>query len=427
VVLAHELAQPRDELRPQVGTFRRELDDGAQVLELVAGVVAASAELDAVDGPALVGGHVGEGAQRVGQLDLAAAPRRGLLQDVEHRGVADVAANDDPVAGRLVGRGLLDQVGDPDDVVLVRRLDGRAAVRRHLVGLDLHQRDHAAAVPVPHLDHALQQLVAGVDHVVAEQHRERLVADVLARAVHGVPEPARLTLAHVVHDGEVAGLLDGPQAFGVALGAQRLLQFVRPVEVVLDGPLAAAGDHEDVVEAGVDRLLDDVLDRRLVDDGQHFLGCRLGGGQESGTEPGRRDDRLEHRCIVGHVQTLATHEDGSVQDIVSKSDLRAELLRRRAAMPPDARAAAGRSIRDALLSVPEVEMAGTVAAYVSVGTEPDTHGLLFALWKRGAYVILPRLLPDGDLDWASYEGPDSLVPGPRGCLEPSEPPRGPGA
>ncbi|HLV73504.1 MAG TPA: 5-formyltetrahydrofolate cyclo-ligase [Vulgatibacteraceae bacterium] len=116
-----------------------------------------------------------------------------------------------------------------------------------------------------------------------------------------------------------------------------------------------------------------------------------------------------------------------MQDIVSKSDLRAELLRRRAAMPPDARAAAGRSIRDALLSVPEVEMAGTVAAYVSVGTEPDTHGLLFALWKRGAYVILPRLLPDGDLDWASYEGPDSLVPGPRGCLEPSEPPRGPGA
>ncbi|GAA0551931.1 5-formyltetrahydrofolate cyclo-ligase [Actinomadura livida] len=116
-----------------------------------------------------------------------------------------------------------------------------------------------------------------------------------------------------------------------------------------------------------------------------------------------------------------------MQDIVSKSDLRAELRRRRAAMTPDDRAAAGRSIRDALLSVPEVEMAGTIAAYVSIGTEPDTRGLLFALWKRGAYVILPRVLPDGDLDWASYEGPDSLVEGPRGCLEPSEPSRGPGA
>lgn len=116
-----------------------------------------------------------------------------------------------------------------------------------------------------------------------------------------------------------------------------------------------------------------------------------------------------------------------MHDIAPKTTLRAELLARRAAMPPEARATAGRSIRDALLSVPEVEMAGTIAAYVSVGTEPDTRRLLFALWKRGTYVLLPRLLPDGDLDWASYEGPDSLVPGARGCLEPSEPPRGPGA
>ncbi|TDB87268.1 5-formyltetrahydrofolate cyclo-ligase [Actinomadura sp. KC216] len=116
-----------------------------------------------------------------------------------------------------------------------------------------------------------------------------------------------------------------------------------------------------------------------------------------------------------------------MHDIASKTGLRAELLGRRAAMPPEDRAAAGRSIRDALLSVPEIEMAGTIAAYVSIGTEPDTRSLLFALWKRGAYVLLPRLLPDGDLDWASYEGPDSLVPGPRGIPEPSEPPRGPGA
>ena len=59
-------------------------------------------------------------------------------------------------------------------------------------------------------------------------------------------------------------------------------------------------------------------------------------------------------------------------------------------------------------------MAGTIAAYYSVGAEPDTRGLVYALWKRGSYVLLPVLRPDGDLDWASYEGPDSLVPGPRG-------------
>ncbi|KAB2344115.1 5-formyltetrahydrofolate cyclo-ligase [Actinomadura rudentiformis] len=107
--------------------------------------------------------------------------------------------------------------------------------------------------------------------------------------------------------------------------------------------------------------------------------------------------------------------------------MRRLLLAARGEMGPDERAAASRSMRDALLSAPELEMGGTIAAYVSFGAEPDTRGLIFGLWKRGAYVLLPRLLPDGDLDWASYEGPDSLVPGPMGLLEPAEPPRGPEA
>jgi 5-formyltetrahydrofolate cyclo-ligase len=107
-----------------------------------------------------------------------------------------------------------------------------------------------------------------------------------------------------------------------------------------------------------------------------------------------------------------------------KAGLRRRLLAARRELTPAELAAAGRSLRDAVLELPETQMAGTVAAYYSVGTEPDTHGLLFGLWKRGAYVLLPRLLPDGDLDWASYEGPDSLRPGPRGLLEPAEAARG---
>jgi 5-formyltetrahydrofolate cyclo-ligase len=110
-----------------------------------------------------------------------------------------------------------------------------------------------------------------------------------------------------------------------------------------------------------------------------------------------------------------------------KAALRARLLAGRAALGPDDRREAGRLIRDALLELPALQMAGTVAAYYSIGAEPDTRGLVFALWKRGTYVLLPRLQPDGDLDWASYDGPDSLVPGPRGLAEPGEPPRGPGA
>jgi 5-formyltetrahydrofolate cyclo-ligase len=94
-------------------------------------------------------------------------------------------------------------------------------------------------------------------------------------------------------------------------------------------------------------------------------------------------------------------------------------------MSDSARTQASRLIRDHVLEMPEVSAAGTIAAYYSIGTEPDTRRLVFALWKRGSYVVLPVLLPDGDLDWASYEGPESLAPGPRGLLQPVEPVRGP--
>src|SRR5215469_5644301 len=107
-----------------------------------------------------------------------------------------------------------------------------------------------------------------------------------------------------------------------------------------------------------------------------------------------------------------------------KAALRRRVMAARAKMPAEDRAAAGKAIRDHVLSLPQVAAAGTVAAYYSIGTEPDTRPLVYALWKRGSYVILPLLLPGDDLDWASYEGPGSLVPGPRGLLQPAEPPRG---
>jgi 5-formyltetrahydrofolate cyclo-ligase len=108
----------------------------------------------------------------------------------------------------------------------------------------------------------------------------------------------------------------------------------------------------------------------------------------------------------------------------AKVSMRASLLAARGGMSAEERAVAARSMRDALLTRPEVEMAGSIAAYVSLPGEPDTRGLLFALWKRGSYVLLPRLLPGGDLDWATYEGPDSLAAGPYGLLEPVSGPRG---
>jgi 5-formyltetrahydrofolate cyclo-ligase len=129
-------------------------------------------------------------------------------------------------------------------------------------------------------------------------------------------------------------------------------------------------------------------------------------------------------------QARATQFPRSIPDrrlAERKSVLRKKLLTARTELGEAVRTSAGRELRDLVLGLPETGMAGTIAAYLSVGTEPGTAALAFALWKRGSYVLLPVLLPDDDLDWASYEGPDSLAPGPHGLLQPTEPCRGAGA
>ncbi|MFJ6622623.1 5-formyltetrahydrofolate cyclo-ligase [Kitasatospora sp. NPDC091335] len=108
-----------------------------------------------------------------------------------------------------------------------------------------------------------------------------------------------------------------------------------------------------------------------------------------------------------------------------KSGLRTRLLTRRRELAAGERAAAA----DALAGHAG-ELAGpgaTVAAYVSVGSEPGTRPLLDALRERGVRVLLPVLLPDNDLDWAEYAGPEALAPAGRGLLEPVGPRLGPQA
>jgi 5-formyltetrahydrofolate cyclo-ligase len=82
---------------------------------------------------------------------------------------------------------------------------------------------------------------------------------------------------------------------------------------------------------------------------------------------------------------------------------------------------AARALAEHVLAAPEVRRAATVTAYVSVGTEPGTTGLLDALVGLGKRVVLPVVLPDLDLDWAVYQGPTSLAPARMGLLEPVGP------
>ena len=54
--------------------------------------------------------------------------------------------------------------------------------------------------------------------------------------------------------------------------------------MVLDDALVAAGDEDEMLDPGLARLVDDILQDRTVDDGQHLLGNRLRRRQEAGAE-----------------------------------------------------------------------------------------------------------------------------------------------
>ncbi|SEN09601.1 5-formyltetrahydrofolate cyclo-ligase [Actinacidiphila rubida] len=102
-----------------------------------------------------------------------------------------------------------------------------------------------------------------------------------------------------------------------------------------------------------------------------------------------------------------------------KAALRSELLRVRRGLSADARDLAGTALESRVRDLPELARAHTVAAYVSMGSEPGTHGLIESLRVAGRRVLLPVLLPDNDLDWARYDGPDALRRTERGLLEPT--------
>lgn len=94
-----------------------------------------------------------------------------------------------------------------------------------------------------------------------------------------------------------------------------------------------------------------------------------------------------------------------------KPSLRRSGLARRAALSAAELARTEQALTAALREL--VLGAQQVAAYVSIGAEPSTARLL-ALRDD---VLLPVLLPDRDLDWATGQP----RPGPHGLLEPSGP------
>ena len=120
----------------------------------------------------------------------------------------------------------------------------------------------------------------------------------------------------------------------------------------------------------------------------------------------------------------------------AKRVLRRELLARRRRRPPLQATAEDDRLTGVLAAAPDIaalDGRATVAAYLPLPGEPSPLGVLGALSTRGVAVLLPVLLPDGDLDWAPA-GPRGSDPASwvvtaarAGTTRPTTPLRGTGA
>ena len=186
---------------------------------------------------------------------------------------------------------------------IVGRLAGDDAVAARLLGRDLHDGHDRAVGLVVRVDELADDRPLADAHVVRQDDRERLVADQVLRHEHRVPQAELLLLADVGQLGQVADRPHLAELLDLALLLEQVLELVVEVEVVLDRALVGRGDDDDLLDPGGHRLLDAVLDDRLVDQRQHLFGLRLGRGQEAGAPAGGGENGFTdaHRTSVGRV------------------------------------------------------------------------------------------------------------------------------
>ena len=165
------------------------------------------------------------------------------------------------------------------------RLDRDHAVARNLIARNAFDRQHRAVQALEHVNELFDRRRVGIDHVVAQDDGERLVADQLARHQHRMPETERFALPDVGEVDHVRDLADLGELLSFAAGFEKRFEFDGDVEMIFDRILPAARDQDDVVDTCRDGFLDAVLNDRLVDQREHLLGLRFGCGKEPRPRP----------------------------------------------------------------------------------------------------------------------------------------------
>ena len=167
-----------------------------------------------------------EGAQAVGQLDFSGAVALGCGERRKNVGREHVAADDRQIGRRFLFRRLLDQIADAVDSVAqpAAGIDVDHAVARNLVARHALHSEHGAVDLLKDVDQLSDRRRIRIDHVVAENHRKRFVADHLARHQHGVSEAERLALSNVREVDQVRDLADLGELIAFAARLEKRLE-----------------------------------------------------------------------------------------------------------------------------------------------------------------------------------------------------------
>jgi hypothetical protein len=253
--------------RLQVGTefiakivaAQRELDGGLQEAQLVAGIIARAFEHIPINRP--VAQKV---LESVGQLNFAAASGLDRFDGLENFGGQHIAADNSKVGGSLGRLGLLHQVANPEQAILAGAVGHRLGVDRAIggdrVAGHFHQRDDRGAVELIDIQQLAHGRDFGINHIVREHHRKGLAADQIARPQDRVAQAECFLLAHISDVDHVGDIAHDLEQIFLALRFERLLQLETDVEMILDGGLASSGHDDYVLNTGMDRLFDAILD-----------------------------------------------------------------------------------------------------------------------------------------------------------------------
>ena len=105
---------------------------------------------------------------------------------------------------------------------------------------------------------------------------------------------------------------------------------------------------------------------------------------------------------------------------MDKKTFRKSVLAEIEALPADYIEASNAGIRDNFSALPEFQKAHTIFAYISVGREPDTAGIIKAALDAGKTVALPVSLDGGIMQPRCIHSLSELVPGKFGIPAPPE-------